>query len=127
MRSILRRLSRSHGTAVAYLALFAALGGRHSHRHDPPADPHSHSSHSWFSLSVKGALRGSHAKTSGLDDEEYVHRRAIPPAPLLHPQKAAVSSLVLDSMAMRQPNITRATGDARNPIRVNAAPLDLAP
>ena len=27
MRSILRRLSRSHGTAVAYLALFAALGG----------------------------------------------------------------------------------------------------
>ena len=40
MRSILRRLSRSHGTAVAYLALFAALGGRHSHRHDPPADPH---------------------------------------------------------------------------------------
>jgi Collagen triple helix repeat (20 copies) len=27
MRSILRRLSRRHGTAVAYLALFAALGG----------------------------------------------------------------------------------------------------
>ena len=27
MRSIARRLSRSHGTAVAYLALFAALGG----------------------------------------------------------------------------------------------------
>ena len=27
MRSIIRRLSRRHGTAVAYLALFAALGG----------------------------------------------------------------------------------------------------
>src|SRR5215210_7220455 len=27
MRSILKRLSRRHGTAVAYLALFAALGG----------------------------------------------------------------------------------------------------
>jgi hypothetical protein len=27
MRSILRRFSRRHGTAVAYLALFAALGG----------------------------------------------------------------------------------------------------
>jgi Collagen triple helix repeat (20 copies) len=27
MRSIIKRLSRSHGTAVAYLALFAALGG----------------------------------------------------------------------------------------------------
>ena len=27
MRSMLRRLSRRHGTAVAYLALFAALGG----------------------------------------------------------------------------------------------------
>ena len=38
MRSILRRLSRSHGTAVAYLALFAALGGKrlrghHGNRH----------------------------------------------------------------------------------------------
>jgi hypothetical protein len=27
MRSIIRRISRRHGTAVAYLALFAALGG----------------------------------------------------------------------------------------------------
>src|SRR5215211_1963812 len=27
MRSILKRLSRRHGTAVAYVALFAALGG----------------------------------------------------------------------------------------------------
>jgi hypothetical protein len=27
MRTILRRLSRRHTTAVAYLALFAALGG----------------------------------------------------------------------------------------------------
>ena len=27
MRSILRRLSRRRGTAVAYLALFVALGG----------------------------------------------------------------------------------------------------
>jgi hypothetical protein len=27
MRSILKRLSRRHSTAVAYLALFAALGG----------------------------------------------------------------------------------------------------